>query len=178
MSNLRLLLLFVVLATTLPTSGSRANGSPEPPKLAGSVSDTPRVMAQSDLFELVGVVENGAMTIFLDRYHSNEPVLDAKVEVEAGSVKAVTSANADGTYLFKNAVLTQPGQLPITFSIAAGSDSDLLAGELVIADPSATQSSLAGRGYQRWWLTAAAFALVAFAVWWWARGTSARKAVR
>ena len=45
---------------------------------------SPRVSAHSDLFELVGTVDSGELKIHLDRYATNEPVLDAKIEVEAG----------------------------------------------------------------------------------------------
>ena len=45
---------------------------------------SPRVSSHSDLFELVGIVDAGAMTIYLDRHATNEPVTGAKVEVEAG----------------------------------------------------------------------------------------------
>ena len=40
---------------------------------------SPRFEAHSDLFELVGIAENGQLTVYLDRYAPNEPVVDAKV---------------------------------------------------------------------------------------------------
>ena len=68
----------------------------------------PRVTSHSDLFELVGVVDKGEMTIFLDRYATNEPVKDAKIEIEIGNIKGIAAVQADGSYLFKNDVLASP----------------------------------------------------------------------
>ena len=60
---------------------------------AASSTASPRVSSHSDLFELVGVVEKGEMKIYLDRYATNEPVTDAKIEVEAGRGNAVGGAS-------------------------------------------------------------------------------------
>jgi hypothetical protein len=59
----------------------------EAPAASGTAS--PRVTSHSDLFELVGIVDAGVMTVYLDRYASNEPVVGAKVEVEAGAAKGM-----------------------------------------------------------------------------------------
>jgi hypothetical protein len=131
----------------------------------------PRIEAQSDLFEIVGEVQNGLMTLFLDRYDTNEPVVDAKIDVEAGPLKGSAPANADGTYTFKHAALTQPGQLPVTFTITAGRDSDLLTGELLIRDPGAAKVN--GNDdtlWKRWWWAAGGlFLLAGIAIGWWSR---------
>jgi membrane fusion protein, heavy metal efflux system len=121
-----------------------------PATATGSAS--PRVSAHSDLFELVGVVEKGEMTIYLDSYATNEPVTNAKIEVEAGSVKGVAAAQADGSYLFKNDLLAKPGDLAISFTVLAGKDTDLLAGDLKIggaADDHAHDAK-AAKPWLRW----------------------------
>src|SRR5436190_1422281 len=58
------------------------------PKL--SVPAAPRAEASSDLFELVAISRNGELTIYLDRFASNEPVPDAVISVETprGNVEA------------------------------------------------------------------------------------------
>ena len=91
---------------------------------------SPRVQAHSDLFELVGVVDKGQMTIYLDRYATNEPVTGAKIDFESGTHKGQAQPQADGTYLIKFDALAKPGNLPFAFTVTAGSDSDLLAGDL------------------------------------------------
>lgn len=110
---------------------------------------SPRVEAHSDLFELVGVVEKGQMTVFLDRYATNEPVTNAKIDFESGAQKGVATAQPDGTYLIKFDALAKPGDLPFSFTVAAGTDTDLLAGELHIEDPHA-YAETAGRPWLRW----------------------------
>jgi hypothetical protein len=100
---------------------------------AGAAS--PRVSAHSDLFELVGKVEGNSLKIYLDRYDTNEPVTDAQIEVEVGSVKGIAAAQADGSYNLANDVFTKPGDLAVIFTIVAGKDADLLAGDLKITSP-------------------------------------------
>ena len=171
MTAVRAMLLGAGLVTGLMTMAARAHeghdddASPAPAIPGAGV---PRVEAQSDLFELVGVVQDGVMTIFVDRYATNEPVVDAKIDIDAGPVKGSAQANPEGTYTFKHAALTQPGQFPVTFTIAAGGDSDLLAGELVIADPAAAGAH-AGDDLWRsrwWWVGGVLVLLVGIVVAW------------
>ena len=105
----------------------------EPATAVGTVS--PRISAHSDLFELLGMVEGNELKIYLDRYATNEPVTDAKIEVEVGSIKGIALEQADGSYSFKNDVFAKPAELAISFTILAGKDADLLAGDLKIATP-------------------------------------------
>ncbi|NQW84682.1 MAG: hypothetical protein HQ450_12130, partial [Alcaligenaceae bacterium] len=48
-----------------------------------------RVEANSDLFELVATLTGGELSILIDRFATNEPVLQAQVEVESGALKAL-----------------------------------------------------------------------------------------
>ena len=110
-----------------------------------------RVSSHSDLFELVGVVDKDEMTIFLDRYATNEPVNDAKIDIEIGNVKGVAAVQADGSYLFKNAVLAKPGELAVSFTVVAGKDADLLAGDLKIGNLVADHTDeTADKPWLRW----------------------------
>jgi len=95
----------------------------------------PRVTSHSDLFEVVGMVEGNELKIYLDRYATNEPVTDAKIEVEIGNIKGVAAAQADGSYSFKSDVFAKPGDLAVSFTVLAGKDADLLAGDLKIGNP-------------------------------------------
>lgn len=99
---------------------------------------SPRVESHTELFELVGVIENGEMTIYVDRYATNEPVRNAAIDIEVGTaptaIKGKATFNADGTYRFKTELFTKPGKLPMVFTIVAGTDADLLAANLVISD--------------------------------------------
>ena len=110
--------------------------------------------AHSDLFELVGVVDKGEMTVYVDRYATNEPVIDAKIEFEAGDVKGVAQPRPDGTYLVKFDALSKPGQVPLSFTVTAGADTDLLAGELALGEPH-EEHEVAGRPWLQWMAYAA-----------------------
>ena len=106
---------FIVIAilATLSMSARAGEGHDhgDAAPAAATGAGSPRVASHSDLFELVGIVDKGEMTLYLDRHASNEPVMGAKIEVEAGAAKGIASAQADGTYRFKHAVLSQPGTL-------------------------------------------------------------------
>ena len=102
---------------------------------AATGTAAPRLTSHSDLFELVGMVEGNEMKIYLDRFTTNEPVTDAKIEVEIGNIKGIAAAQADGSYIFKNDVFTNPGDLSVSFTVIAGKDADLLAGDLKIDGP-------------------------------------------
>lgn len=123
------------------------NHDQDKPAATGTAS--PRVEAHSDLFELVGVVDKGQMTVYLDRYATNEPVLGAKIEYESGTNKGVAAAHADGTYLIKFDALAKPGELPFAFTVTAGSDTDLLAGDLDMKDPH-DHTDEGARSWLRW----------------------------
>jgi len=131
--------LMVALAVVLTTFFSsvwagEGHDHGEAPAAATGIA-APRLTSHSDLFELVGMVEGNEMKIYLDRFATNEPVTDAKIEVEIGNIKGIAAAQADGSYIFKNDVFTKPGDLSVSFTVIAGKDADLLAGDLKIDGP-------------------------------------------
>lgn len=153
--------IFFIASGLFATAWAGGDHGAEAPAAAGVVT-SPRISSHSDLFELVGVVENGEMKIYLDRYASNEPVTDAKIEVEAGTAKGTAAPQPDGSYSFKHDLLGQPGALAVSFVVAAGEDTDLLAGDLVITDPHAADEHLdANRPWLRWTAYAGAALLLA-----------------
>jgi hypothetical protein len=98
----------------------------------------PRVEARSESFELVAELRARELTIVVDRYDSNEPVLGAQLEVESGALKAVAAFRAEqGDYAVTDAAmlkaLAAPGEHGLVFTLVAGKDSDLLDGTLVTA---------------------------------------------
>jgi hypothetical protein len=105
---------------------------------AGTAAAYPRFVAQSETFELVGRVQGGELSMFINRFETNEPVLDAEVEVESGEVKARAKFHSDmGDYAVDdpallNALAAQ-GQHPLIITIVAGAESDLLDGTIVVA---------------------------------------------
>ena len=59
---------------------------------ANAMQASLQIEATSDLFELVATLTGGTLSIFIDRFASNEPVLQAQVEVESGGLKAQAAA--------------------------------------------------------------------------------------
>lgn len=99
---------------------------------------SPRFEATTDAFEMVGRLEGEGLTMFINRFETNEPVLQAKVELESGTLKAVAAYQADqGSYVVKNVAfvkaLNQPGSHPLIVTLTAGNEADLLEGTLNVA---------------------------------------------
>ena len=109
-----------------------------PPAATGSAS--PRVSTHSDLFELVGIVKQNKMTIYLDHFGTNEPITKAEIEVEITADKAPIKikavAETDGTFSVTNDILEKAGSYALSFTVSAGKDTDLLAGEVKIGSES------------------------------------------
>jgi len=131
-----LIVAFFVVLTTFFSSAWAGEGHDhgDAPAAATGIA-APRLTSHSDLFEVVGMVEGNEMKIYLDRFATNEPVTDAKIEVEIGNIKGIAAAQADGSYVFKNDVFAKPGDLSVSFTVIAGKDADLLAGDLKIGSP-------------------------------------------
>jgi hypothetical protein len=91
----------------------------------------PRFTASSDLFDAVGVLGKDELVVYVDRAATNEPVLNAVVELESGSVKAVGKFEAAlGEYHFDGKPFQATAVHPITLTIKAGNDLDLLSADL------------------------------------------------
>ncbi|WP_421954528.1 hypothetical protein [Polaromonas sp.] len=127
---------------------------------AAAETASPRISAHSDLFELLGIVSKGQMVVYLDRYTSNEPVTGARIEFETGDAKGIAAPQADGTYLLKLGTLGKPGDTAFSFTVTAGTDTDLLAGELSITDAHDSH----GEAGSRPWLRLMAWAMAAVAL--------------
>ena len=98
---------------------------------ANAMQASLQIEATSDLFELVATLTGGTLSIFIDRFASNEPVLQAQVEVESGGLKAQAKFQADvGHYAIDDPAMLQKlsarGEHPLVITVLAGKDSDLL----------------------------------------------------
>ncbi len=101
-----------------------------------------QIEARSDLFELVATLTGGELSILIDRFATNEPVLRAQVEVESGGLKAQAKFHEDiGDYSIDDPAmlkkLSSPGEHPLVITVLAGEDSDLLDGVLRVPTLSA-----------------------------------------
>ena len=138
----------VTFINPVSAAGEGHDHGDAPAASAGIAS--PRFTAHSDLFEAVGLLRSGELSITIDRYATNEPVLKAKVEVESGSYKAVATFHDDyGDYSLPSTAFKKPGTYAIVLTVIAGKQSDLLTGELVVPDADA---QIAHDGQTRPWL--------------------------
>ncbi len=149
------------------------------PATAAAAGGAPRVEASSETFELVGHLYASELSLLIDRYESNEPLLEAQVEVESGGLKAVAKFHADhGDYAVDDerllALLRQPGEHALVFTVVKGQESDLLDGTLVHAAGSAAGLDDHGRGgaFALWGLLLL-LPLGLAAMWWWRRRRAA-----
>lgn len=92
----------------------------------------PRFSAVSETFELVGVLSGKQIALYLDRFADNSPVRGAQIELEIGAAKFKAAKLGDDAYEVVLPEAPQPGVLPVTATVTAGNEADLLAGELDI----------------------------------------------
>ena len=119
----------LAVGLTVTTPARAGDGHDHGPDAAATRS-LPRVGAESEAFELVGVLEGKQMTIYLDRFADNSPVEGAQIALETGNLKLTATAGDNAIYLI---TFTEPlavGDHPMTFTISAGKESDLLTGSL------------------------------------------------
>ena len=139
------LLTILLFALSLASTASASPGAhgPNGEHLDGAVataggSALPRIETFTESFELVGQLSGGELSILIDRYETNEPVLGGKLEVEYKGMKAPATFHADlGDYAIDDpkllAALSKPGSHPLLFTLIAGEESDLLEGTLVVS---------------------------------------------
>lgn len=119
---------FVIAAMfVLPLSAHEGEDHDDPPAATLPIAETgPRVATATDLFELVAVASGNQITLYLDRFATNEPISGAKVEIDQGTFNAVAQEVEAGVYQASADGLAQPGPHSLTVTVQAGDDADLL----------------------------------------------------
>jgi hypothetical protein len=124
-----------------PAGAHEGHDHGDAPKPAATVA-APRGEASSELFELVAVLREGALVAYLDRFTTNEPVLDAAISVETPSGSAEMAAMPDGTYRVDAPWAAGRDGLDLVFTVSAGDGVEVL--PLAIALPAAAPPPAAG----------------------------------
>jgi membrane fusion protein, heavy metal efflux system len=89
---------------------------------------TPRLEATSGPFELVALLKDGQLVIYLDRFTTNEPIASAQIAVE--TPKGPQNAEAkDGVYRLA-APWADAGSLDLIFTVTEGDVTEILSGTL------------------------------------------------
>ena len=115
---------------------------PAPP----GVSLSPRLVARSDDFELVGVARGRTLSIYLDRFADNQPVIGAKLDVEVDGQTMSATAEPSGIYTLTADWVAQAGHHDVIVTIVAEQGADLLAGTLEVPSAPAAASPLGNGG--------------------------------
>lgn len=132
----------------------------------GAAASVPRIETFTEAFELLGHLSGGELSIMIDRYETNEPVLNGALEVQYKDLKAKAKFHADlGDYAVDDlkllAAISKPGTHALLFTLVAGEESDLLEGTLTVAQ--AADDHGHEHGTSRWVLGALAAAVLAAA---------------
>ena len=134
MKHVKKIFLVTLVALSLPvwaggdSSDGHSHGAPVPLPVSQGV--TPRATAATEEFEIVISLEDKKMVVHVDRFASNEPVIQAKVEIEGARLKSVASETTPGTYVLDVAPPLPPAKHPLTISVEAGDSIDLLCATL------------------------------------------------
>ena len=110
--------LLIALSLTIASAAYAGPGHGEEKPTMTQTQSLPRFYAESDLYEAVGAINGKEITLYLDRYSSNELVKGAKVEIELEGSKISSEPHGDGEYLFrlKNKIKDQPTAITITIN--------------------------------------------------------------
>ena len=144
-------------------------------KSVPAAQGAPRFSAHSDLFELVGVVNNGGLTLYLDRYADNTPVSAGTIELEIKPAQAAAltlkAAPAEGGIF--TAAFAKPlaaGTYAITATVSATLDNktetDLLATTLDISSSDIPESRTHQHSLEYAALGGALAAILGALAWW------------
>ncbi|GJD93188.1 efflux RND transporter periplasmic adaptor subunit [Methylobacterium iners] len=133
----------MLLAAGLLAAPARAHeghdhGAPPPPV---SNTITPRGEAVSEAFELTAIPREGRLTLYLDRFRTNEPVRGAVVEVETPEGQKTATETADATYVLPAAWMAKPGTHDLLVTVTAGDMVDVLTVSVNVPDPKASPST-------------------------------------
>lgn len=125
-----------------------------------SASTFPRIVAKSETYELVGILRNDQLSIYLDRVPSNEPAAGAKVTVTIGDGEpANAELSEDGTYTLVRPHVPASGTIDVVFNILEQGRDDLLIGTLSLPQD-VSEAAVLGRA-TTWsrWMTAVPWAI-------------------
>lgn len=153
-------LLSLIFAMTLCAGAAASPGAHGPngehldgPAASVSSGGVPRLETFSEAFELVAQLSGGELSVMIDRYETNEPVLNGTLEVEYKGLKAPAKFHADmGDYAIDDPAflkaISAPGKHPLLFTLVAGDESDLLEGTLDVS----AAATHAEHGRPRLWI--------------------------
>mgnify|MGYP001814966019 CR=1 FL=1 len=136
---LRFLTIFVLVVTLWahPSwAGAGHDHGPGAGRAPNSPAEVPRLESVGNDLEMVAVVIDGALVIYLDESATNTPVEDATIEVSGDDIPtAAAKQTGQGTYSLDSEWVSGTGTKALTFIITAGDNIELLNGTLELKAP-------------------------------------------
>ncbi len=137
-------LAILLLAQPAVAHEGHDHGSAQP---AAATPTGPRAAARSEAYELLGILRAGRLIIYLDRFGTNEPVIDVKLVVTVGGDQEVTAEpRTDGTYAVLSPKFAGSGPLELVFAVNGPSGDDLLIGTIQLPERPAAPASTVSAG--------------------------------
>ncbi len=104
----------------------------------GTPNTLPRFEAQTEAFEIVGRLQSSELSMLINRFATNEPVLQANVEVAFGALKSKAQFHADiGDYAVDDPpflkALREAGEHALVITVRTPQEADLIDAVLNVA---------------------------------------------
>jgi hypothetical protein len=153
---MRTLLLFALAwlaaAPVFAGGGDDHSHAPEPQPLQAAQpaqAGDPKLAVASADFELVGVLKERELWLYLDQFSTNEPITQARIEMEGG-LQGMAEETTPGEYRIKLATPPAAGVHNLVFTVIAGKAEDLLPAVLEVAPVSPPAAAVTGQAAARW----------------------------
>ncbi|MBC7637672.1 MAG: efflux RND transporter periplasmic adaptor subunit [Acetobacteraceae bacterium] len=138
----------LLAAMPAPVAAHEGHDDPEPIIIGPSL---PRAEAASDDFEVVAVLADRQLTIYLDRFATNETIAAATIAVSAaGGDPVYAEAQPDGSFVLRAKWLNNPGKHDLSFTVIAEDTTDLLAATLDIPQTEAAAPATPVKRIRAW----------------------------
>ncbi|RZL97943.1 MAG: hypothetical protein EOP73_23515 [Variovorax sp.] len=134
----------------------------------------PRFAAVSDNFELVGVANGRALTLYLDRFADNRPVEGATLTLKLGDETLAVTPHGPGEYEATLAAALTPGERDVIATVQSGDLHETLTGELHL-EAAAHAEAAHTHSPREWLLWAAGFGALLLALAFVMRRSAARR---
>lgn len=132
--------IITILLLAVPAVAHEGHDHADQPKSSVQIGTTPRLEAMSGPFELVALMQNGELVIYLDRFQTNEPVTGAKISVE--TPKGPQDAKESNATYRLGAPWAKDTSVDLIFTVIDGDTSEILTGTLAV--PGAMDGSQQG----------------------------------
>ena len=152
MQSVLALVVMVLMILPLPTfaHGGEDHGDEAKTPMSVAGASGSRLELTSPDVELSGVFQDGKLTLYADHYATNEPIANAKIELESDGHKLQLSSAGNGIYTVTADWFKQPGKHNVVVSITAGDLEDLLVGTFEIPVATIATHGPAWIDYAKW----------------------------